>query len=178
MYCSIFFLLWKNFYFQILLQFPHDYSNFKWVWWTRPLDISFILVSKRNYISSHFQRESFKILSLWWLFWVEISLSKYHAIMSSAKQLVSTASKQTNSRKFVGLWKVYICGQMRTLFQLSSKQTSMIVHSRVLKLSAIISPCMFRRKESKCQSTLGKMFCKYIHTYIILEKSGIENTYN
>lgn len=85
----------------------------------------FFLLYKRNYVSAHFQREIYKMLSPWWLFWVEISLGKSYAIMLSVKQLVSTASKQTNSRKFASLGKIYICREMRIVFH-SSLQNKQI----------------------------------------------------
>lgn len=86
--------------------------------------ICLFLLRTKEIVSVHFQREIFKMLSLWWLFWAEISLSKYHAIMLSARQFVSAASKQTNSRKFTSLGKICICGEMRIVLHslLQNKQ--------------------------------------------------------
>lgn len=88
------FFLWNKYYFNYLkyFNFPIITSIFKKFDGLDRKYLIFFSFFTKEIVSAHFQREIYKMLSPWWLFWVEISLGKSYAIMLSVKQLVSTAS--------------------------------------------------------------------------------------
>lgn len=121
-YCRNIFLCKYHFRFPILTPIRNKFDGLD----IKRLIFFFFFFTKENYVSSHFQREIFKILSLWWLFWVEISLSKYYAIMLSAKQLVILQVNRTMTENLHAWKDLHLWGNGNCASFFPSKQTSMI----------------------------------------------------